>query len=118
MGDIRAVHFAKLSRSQIRSTIVMAVLAPLLADCIQTVWILTFNIPSRYYTAVLYPFDYHGAWIIPQWGFFVCRGFAALITFLIVCGSIKIAVWLRWPAFLLCCALWVYVAFISIAVVS
>jgi len=118
MSDNHTFHFVKLSRSQIRSTVVMSILAPLLADMIQTAWILVYGIPSRYYTAVLYPLDYRGAWNFPLWSFLVSRGIVALITFLIVCGSMKISAWLRWPAFLLCCALWVYVAFISIAVVS
>jgi hypothetical protein len=116
MSDNHAFHFVKLSRSQIRSTIAMAILIPLLADCVQTVWILTYSIPSRYYTAMLYPFDYRGVLIFPDWCFLAVA--EALITFLIVCGFSKIAAWLRWPALLGCCALWIYVAFISIAVVS
>jgi hypothetical protein len=102
----------RLSRGQVLSVAVMSVLAPVLAGSIQTTWILMRGIPSRNYQAVFYPHEGEVSLVV---GFPVVLGVEAVITFLLVWSLMRVRRWLDWPTLFLCCALWMYVAFISIA---
>ena len=119
MSEHRPFQFVKLTRSQIGLIAVMSVLAPLLAFSIQTAWILTYGLSSRYYTAIFYPFDNNDSWITPCWTAWIGNlAVPALITFLLVSGFMKLAPRMGWPTWLVCCALWTYAAFTMVAVVS
>ena len=93
-------------------------LAPLLADLIQSVWILRREEPARYFEAVLFdPFNRLGT-VNLRVGVPIIFVVEALITFLLLSSFMKAALWFRWPIFIVCCAACTYVAFVSIAAVS
>jgi|SRR5689334_8136748 len=106
------LHKHELKWWQLAAT---AILAPLLAGSIQTAWVLTHGTQSRYYQAQFYP---HQGVVDLAVGIPVVVGVEALITFFAVWIAMKRRPSLRWPAFLICCALWTYVAFIGIGAVS
>ena len=90
----------------------MSVLAPVLAGSIQTVWVLVHSISSEYYQALFYP---HKSIVDLTVAVPIVVGVVALITFFLLWCSVRARPWLCWPVFFTCCALWTYVAFISIA---
>lgn len=90
----------------------MSVVAPLLAGGIQSAWIATHGGSFEYYQALFYP---HRGVVDLTVSIPIVVGIEALVTFFVILGLAKVRLWLAWPAFLFCCALWIYVAFISIA---
>ena len=94
---------------------VMSVLVPLLADSIQTVWVVE-DKDASYYTAVLYPFNGRGEWtVVYPAAKCVVLTITIAFNFLIFYGSMRLKMWLRWPALIVVVGLWTWVALISIA---
>ena len=103
---------------QFLSVALMSMLAPLLADLIQSVWILCRKEPARDYEAVLFdPFNNLGT-VNLRVGVPIVFVVEALMTFLLLFSCIRARNMVRWAILIVCCAAWTYVAFISIAPVS